>query len=155
MGTIEPEEWAEQTRRVLTRDLMVRARLAPPGEKRALQFRALHLNLPLVAEVADALDLGPGERDAVEHAALDGLYEAVRRFDPWAEHDFAAFATPYVRAGMVSHLPTAGRRAAYARSLPQRIPARRGSGRASGQAERRLVRLAVVRAVQAMAGYRL
>jgi hypothetical protein len=99
--------------------------------------------------VADALALTPGERVAVEHAALDGLYEAVRRYDPWGEYDFATFATPYLRARMVTLLPTSRRRTAFARRLPQRVPARRAP------VERRLVRLAVLRAAQAMAGYRL
>jgi DNA-directed RNA polymerase specialized sigma subunit len=148
---VEPEAWAEQTRRMLTRDLIVRARHASPGEGRSLQFRALHLNLPLVGEVANSLGLTSREQEAVEHAALDGLYEAVRRYDPWGDHDFAAFATPYVRAQMVTHLPTPRRRGAYARRLPQRKPARRERG----PSQRRLVRLAVLRAAQAIAGYRL
>src|SRR5262245_31150534 len=72
----EPEAWAEQTRRVLTRDLLVRARHCQPTEGRALQFRALHLNLPLIGEVADTLGLSAQQREAVEHCALDGLFEA-------------------------------------------------------------------------------
>jgi DNA-directed RNA polymerase specialized sigma subunit len=151
---VEPDTWAEETRRALTRDLVVRARHAEPGERRSLQFRALHLNLPLVGEVADELDLTDREREAVEHAALDGLYEAVRRFDPWDHHDFAAFAAPYVRTQMVTHLPAAQRRTALARSLPRRIPAR-DTRAGIGSAQRRLVRLALLRAAQAMAGYRL
>jgi DNA-directed RNA polymerase specialized sigma subunit len=151
---VEPETWAERTRRALTRDLVVRARQAEPGERRSLQFRALHLNLPLVGEVADELDLTEHERQVVEHAALDGLYEAVRRFDPWDQDDFAAFAVPYVRTQMVTHLPAAQRRTALTRSLPRRIPAR-DRQRASGSAQGRLVRLAVLRAAQAMAGYRV
>jgi DNA-directed RNA polymerase specialized sigma subunit len=151
---VEPETWAEQTRRALTRDLVVRARHAAPGEDRSFQFRALQLNLPLVGEVADELDLTDREREVVEHAALDGLYEAVRRFDPWDHHDFAAFAAPFVRAQMVTHLPTAQRRTALARRLPHRIPARDTRG-AGASTQRRLVRLAVLRAAQAMAGYRL
>ena len=159
---LEPETWAEQTRRALTRDLIVRARHAGPGERRSLQFRALHLNLPLVGEVADELDLTDRERAAVEHAALDGLYEAVRHFDPWDHDDFAAFAAPYLRSRVVSHLALSRRRVSSVRSLPQRIPARdtprdtrsetRGGSRST---QRRLVRLAVLRAAQAMAGYRV
>jgi DNA-directed RNA polymerase specialized sigma subunit len=151
---VEPETWAEQTRRALTRDLVVRAQHAEPGERRSLQFRALHLNLPLVGVVADELDLTERERETVEHAALDGLYEAVRRFDPWDQHDFAAFAAPYVRTRMVAHLPAGRLRTAFARSLPQRIPARDRRG-GSAFTQRRLVRLAVLRVAQAMAGYRL
>jgi DNA-directed RNA polymerase specialized sigma subunit len=123
------ESWAEQTRRVLTRDLLVRARHGPPGEGRALQFRAVHLNLPLIGEVAEDLGLTPRERAAVEHAALDGLVEAVRLYDPWDESDFACFAAPFVRAQMLAHLPVG------------RTPGRPG------------VRLVVRRAAQAMAGY--
>ena len=154
---LEPETWAEQTRRALTRDLIVRARHAGPGERRSLQFRALHLNLPLVGEVADDLDLTDRERAAVEHAALDGLYEAVRHFDPWDHDDFAAFAAPYLRSRVVSHLALSRRRVSSVRSLPQRIPTRDNPGGArggSGSTQRRLVRLAVLRAAQAMAGYR-
>jgi DNA-directed RNA polymerase specialized sigma subunit len=149
---VEPEVWAEQTRRALTRDLIVRARHARPGEERSLQFRALHLNLPLVGEVAESLALTPTECAVVEHAGIDGLYEAVRRYDPWSEHDFATFATPFVRTQMVTHLPTARRRTAYARLLPQRVSTRVPT---RAPIERRLVRLAVLRAAQAMAGYRL
>ncbi|MFZ2014402.1 MAG: hypothetical protein WAV00_11310 [Nocardioides sp.] len=151
MDVVEQEAWAEQTRRVLTRDLIVRARHSPVGEGRALQFRALHLNLPLVAEVADALELTATERKAVETAALDGLFQAVRRFDPWGDHDFATFAMPFVRAQMVTHLPTSRRRWAYARRLPQRVPPAR---RPESYAERHLVRLLARRAAQTMAGYR-
>ncbi len=151
MEIVEPEAWAEQTRRVLTRDLIVRARHSPIGEGRALQFRALHLNLPLVAEVADALELTSSEREAVEPAALDGLLQAVRRYDPWGDRDFATFATPFVRAHVVAHLPTARRRGAHARRLPERVPPAR---RPENHAERHLVRLLARRAAQTMAGYR-
>jgi hypothetical protein len=135
----EPDAWAEQTRRVLTRDLLVRARHCPPDEGRALQFRALHLNLPLIGEVADALGLTVEEREAVEHRALDGLFEAVRLYDPWDVGDFAAFATPFIRAQMLA-TSMRGRRTG---SLPRRTPA----------SERYSMRLVVRRAAQAMAGY--
>ena len=151
MEVVDPEVWAEQTRRMLTRDLIVRARHSPIGEGRALQFRALHLNLPLVAEVADALELTASEREAAEPAALDGLFQAVRRYDPWGDHDFATFATPFVRAQMVAHLPTARRRTAYARRRPQRVPPSR---RPESHAERHLARLLARRAAQTLAGYR-
>jgi DNA-directed RNA polymerase specialized sigma subunit len=150
LDVVEPEAWAEQTRRMLTRDLIVRARHSPVGEGRALQFRALHLNLPLVARVADDLGLTAPEREAVEPAALDGLFQAVRRYDPWGDHDFATFATPFVRARMVEQLPISRRRTAYARRLPPRVPRQHPETRA----ERHLVRLLARRAAQTMAGYR-
>jgi hypothetical protein len=90
------EDWAEQTRRVLTRDLLVRAAYAPPGEARALEFRALHLNLPLVGEVAARLGLGATDVLAAEHEALDGLLEAVRAYDPYGEAEFAEVAVSYL-----------------------------------------------------------
>ena len=93
---VENSEWAEQTRQVLTRDLLVRASQVQRGEGRALQFRALHLNLPLVAEVAVRLGLTAGQQARVEHAALEGLHEALGLFDPYGEVEFAAFATPLI-----------------------------------------------------------
>lgn len=84
--------WATQTRRILTRDLLLRAALAQPGESRALEFRALHLNLPLVGEVCDRLGLAGPERSRVEHAALDGLARAIREFDPSGPEEFAEVA---------------------------------------------------------------
>ena len=95
-------DWATQTRRVLTRDLLQRAAHAQPGESRALQFRALHLNLPLVGEVADRLGLKGPERGRVEHAALDGLAQAIRDFDPAGPDDFAEVATSLIEREIVS-----------------------------------------------------
>jgi DNA-directed RNA polymerase specialized sigma subunit len=89
-------DWADRTRRVLTRDLLRRAHRAQPTEGQALQFRALHLNLPLVGEAAEAVGLSRSDRGPVEHAAMDGLVEALRVFDPDGELDFADFAGPFV-----------------------------------------------------------
>ncbi len=100
------EDWADRTRRILTRDLLVRAAHARPGEARALEFRALHLNLPLIGEVADSLGLTESQRHAVEHHALDGLHEAVRRYEPLGETDFTELATAYVEDAMRRHLPS-------------------------------------------------
>ncbi len=95
-------DWADRTRRVLTRDLLIRAHFAPPTEGRALQFRAMHLNLPLVREVADGLGLDDADRAAVEHDALDGLVLALRAFDPCGDEDFADYAAPFVE-GEIRH----------------------------------------------------
>jgi DNA-directed RNA polymerase specialized sigma subunit len=97
-------DWSERTQRVLTRDLLVRASRAGHGEGQALRFRALHLNLPLVAEVADRLGLTGTERARIEHAALDGLHEAVRLFDPYDDGDFATFASPCVERQIRTYL---------------------------------------------------
>jgi hypothetical protein len=101
VGRNEPGGWAEQTRRVLTRDLLVRAAYAPRGEARALEFRALHLNLPLAAELAGRLGLTGVQLTEAEHLALDGLLEAVRAYDPYGEREFADVATSYVEARLV------------------------------------------------------
>jgi hypothetical protein len=99
-------DWSERTQRVLTRDLLVRASRAGHGEGQALRFRALHLNLPLVAEVADRLGLTDTERARIEHAALDGLHEAVRSFDPYGEAGFADFAASLVEREIRTNLRT-------------------------------------------------
>ncbi|HEX3222096.1 MAG TPA: hypothetical protein VHR35_05950 [Nocardioides sp.] len=128
----EAEDWAEQTRRVLTRDLLVRAAYAAPGEARALEFRALHLNLPVIDEIAARLDLDERQLAEAEHDALDGLLEAVRAFDPYGEQEFTDLATTRVRERLERHCvdgPT----------LPRRRP----------------VRLAVHRVALAVAGYRV
>ncbi|WP_151083132.1 hypothetical protein [Nocardioides cynanchi] len=96
-------DWATQTRRVLTRDLLMRAARAQPGESRALQFRALHLNLPLVAEAADRLGLTAPERTRVEHVALEALAQALRDFDPDGPDEFAGLAAPVVEREMLAH----------------------------------------------------
>ena len=98
-------DWAQQTRRVLTRDLLQRAGGAPPGESHALQFRALHLNLPLISDIAEGLGIEAGRRSAVEHDALDGLALAMRAYDPHGEEEFADFATPFVERQIARHLP--------------------------------------------------
>ena len=98
-------DWADATRRVLTRDLLLRAARAQPAESHALQFRALHLNLPLVGEVADGLHMDRAERAALEHVALDGLAQAMRLFDPFGQDEFADFAMAFVEHRLVSHLP--------------------------------------------------
>ena len=118
-------DWADQTRRVLSRDLLLRAARAQPAESHALQFRALHLNLPLVGEVAEGLGLADATRLSVEHAALDGLLEAMRVFDPYGADDFADFALPFVEQRIISQLPTArpaarGRGQRAASPLPRR-----------------------------------
>jgi DNA-directed RNA polymerase specialized sigma subunit len=95
-------DWATQTRRVLTRDLLLRAARAQPGESRALQFRALHLNLPLVGEVADRLALSAPERGRIEHAALDGLAQAIREFDPTGPDEFADLASSLIERQVVA-----------------------------------------------------
>jgi hypothetical protein len=100
------DDWADRTRRILTRDLLVRALHSPPGEARALEFRALHLNLPLVGEVADSLGLTESQRRGVEHHALDGLHEAIKRYDPLGGSDFTEVAAAYVEDAMRRHLPT-------------------------------------------------
>lgn len=89
-------DWADRTRRVLTRDLLLRAHLGQPTEGQALHFRALHLNLPLVREIADGLGLSQPERVAAEPHALDGLVEALGAFDPCGTVEFADFAAPFV-----------------------------------------------------------
>jgi DNA-directed RNA polymerase specialized sigma subunit len=98
------DSWADQTRRVLTHDLLVRAAHARPGEARALEFRVLHLNLPLVAGVADRMGLSESQRRRVEHHALDGLHEAVRRYDPYDEGDFEDLAVSLVEQQIRAHL---------------------------------------------------
>ncbi len=118
-------DWADQTRRVLTRDLLLRAARAQPGESQALQFRALHLNLPVVGEVAEGLGLPEAARLTVEHVALDGLVQAMRAFDPYGADDFMDFALPFVEQRIVSQLPSArptvpGHRERAARTLPRR-----------------------------------
>src|SRR5262249_39196845 len=80
-GPGPPVAWPEETRHVLTRELLVRASRAPHGEGQALRFRALHLNLPLIGDVAGHLGLADADRARVEHAALEGLHEAVRLYD--------------------------------------------------------------------------
>jgi hypothetical protein len=92
------------SRRVLTRDLLVRARRGRPGERRALQFRALHLNLPIVSEVVDGLDLTGADRLRAEHHGLDGLHEAVAHYDPFGDGDFAELAASYVEHQVRTHL---------------------------------------------------
>src|SRR3954447_2692779 len=89
-------DWAAESRRVVTRDLLVRAAYAPHGEARALEFRAFHLNLPLVAEVADRLGLTGPPLVAAEHDAMEALLEAVRSFDPYGEQEFSDHAASYV-----------------------------------------------------------
>lgn len=96
VGRTDPGDWADQTRRVLTRDLLVRAAYAPPGASRALVFRALHLNLPVVAEVAERIGLAGQNLTAAEPAAIDALLEAVHDFDPFGEQDFTDLAASYV-----------------------------------------------------------
>ena len=98
-------DWAEQTRRVLTRDLLLRAAGARPAENHALQSRALHLNLPLVSDIAEGLGVGEDQRSAVEHDALDGLARAMRAFDPHGEEEFADFAVSFVEEAIARHLP--------------------------------------------------
>ena len=98
VATPAPEEaaeaaaWADRSRRVLTRDLLVRARHARPGERRALEFRVLHLNLVLVTEVTERLGVTRAECRRLEHHALEALHEAVQRYDPYDEPDFAEVA---------------------------------------------------------------
>jgi DNA-directed RNA polymerase specialized sigma subunit len=105
LSTSSTGDWGEQTRRVMTRDLLIRASQVSHGEGRALQFRALHLNLPLVAEVAGRLGLtGPLVADA-EHAGLEGLLDAVRRYDPYGDAEFTAFAAPYIEGRIRALLP--------------------------------------------------
>lgn len=102
VGSADPGDWADQTRRVLTRDLLVRAAYAPQGAARALAFRALHINLPLVAEVADRLGVSGEQLTDAEPAAIDALLEAVHDFDPFGERDFADLAALYVEQRFVA-----------------------------------------------------
>jgi hypothetical protein len=102
--------WAEQTRRVLTRDLLVRAACAQPAERQALLFRALHLNLSLVGTVADDLGLAAPQRCQIEHGALDALAQALRSFDPFGDEDFADFAVLVVEQQIVAQLPVVSAR---------------------------------------------
>jgi hypothetical protein len=131
-GSADDGDWAEQTRAVLTRDLLLRAVRAQPGEARALEFRALHLNLPLVGEVGERLGLTAAQLGEWEHDAIDGLLEAVRAFDPQGETPFRDVATAYVERRLLHH----PRRPA---PLPRRRP----------------VRLAVHRVALAIAGCRV
>ena len=114
-------DWATQTRRVLTRDLLLRAARAQPGESRALQFRALHLNLPLVGEVADRLGLTAPERRRVEHAALDALAQALRDFDPTGSDEFAGMAARAVERAMLDHRTAPSSTARHLRRTVRRL----------------------------------
>jgi hypothetical protein len=122
-------DWATQTRRVLTRDLLLRAALAQPGESRALQFRALHLNLPLVGEVADRLGLTPAQRRRVEHAALDGLARAIREFDPAGSGEFAEVARSLIEQEIVARRLTPGPSAQHLRRTIRRLMVAKARGR--------------------------
>jgi DNA-directed RNA polymerase specialized sigma subunit len=97
--------WGEQTRGVLTRDLLVRASHVPHGEGRALQFRVLHMNLALVVEVAGRLGLTGTLPADVEQAALEGLLDAVRGYDPHGEAEFAACAETFIADRIRAQLP--------------------------------------------------
>src|SRR3954454_22096417 len=81
------DDWADRSRRVLTRDLLVRAGHAQPGERRALQLRALHLPLPLVGEVAERLGLTGPERRVVEHQQANGLPRVIQHCHPYGDPD--------------------------------------------------------------------
>jgi DNA-directed RNA polymerase specialized sigma subunit len=108
-STAAEGDWADQTRRVLTRDLLLRAHVAQPAEGQALQFRALHLNLPLVREIADGFGLDDADRAAVEHDALDGLVQALRAFDAYGDQEFTDFAGPFVEREILRTLQSLGR----------------------------------------------
>ena len=124
-GSTSAVDWADQTRRVLTRDLLLRASHARPGEARALEFRALHLNLPLIREVVEGLALTDHQCAAVEHDALEGLHEAVRRFDPYGDVDFAELAAAYVEVQIRAHVPEEGDLIAGSRHSRTRTVSRR------------------------------
>ena len=119
VGPVPPVDWADETRRILTRDLLVRAAHARPGEARALEFRALHLNLPLVGDVSERLGLTASQRRRMEHHALDGLHEAVRTYDPFGDADFTEVATAYVEGQVRRHLPAARRLRAAGSPTPR------------------------------------
>jgi hypothetical protein len=138
--------WAAQTRRVLTRDLLRRALAAPPAESHALQFRALHLNLPLVRDVADRLSVNDGRRATVEHHALNALVDAVRTFDAFGTLEFDDYATPLLERQIATHLPRPGLRLMQ----PGPPECREGGPRPPGYGLRRLAhRVALV-----IAGFR-
>jgi DNA-directed RNA polymerase specialized sigma subunit len=105
-----PRGTDEPVHPVVTRDLLARASRAPNGEVQALRLRALLLNLSLVVEVADRLTLTADERVRTEHAALDGLLQAVRCFDPYDDTDFAAFAVPLIERQIRTELRGFSRR---------------------------------------------
>jgi DNA-directed RNA polymerase specialized sigma subunit len=105
LTTSRAARWGEQSRGVLTRDLLVRASDAPHGEARALQFRVLHLNLALVAEAAGRLGLAGTLPAELEQAALEGLLDGVRGYDPHGEAEFAAFAAPFIDDRIRAQLP--------------------------------------------------
>ena len=137
-GRAAEGDWADQTRRVLTRDLLLRAARAQPAESHALQFRALHLNLPLVGEVAEGLGLTEERRLTVEHAALDGLLQAMRLFDPFGADEFADFAIPFVEQRIVSQLPaTRGRVSRHGPRAVSPLPRRRLLSPRTGRQARR------------------
>lgn len=139
-------DWAEQTRRVLTRDLLLRAARAQPGERQALQFRALHLNLPLVGDAADRLSLTPRQRSTVEPDALDGLVHALRTYDPYEGTDFADYAAPFIEREIDDGL---------ARLTPRLVtaPLTRSEERGhDGAARQRSLRLALRRVAWVIAG---
>jgi len=99
----EDGDVTELSRRVLTRDLLARADRGQPGERHALQFRALHLNLAIVSEVVDNLGLTGADRLRAEHHGLEGLHEAVAHYDPFGEGDFALLAASYVERQVRAH----------------------------------------------------
>jgi DNA-directed RNA polymerase specialized sigma subunit len=92
-------------RGVLTRDLLVRVSQVPHGEGRALQFRVLHLNLVLVTDAAGRLGYTGMLPADVEQAALEGLLDAVRGYDPYGEAGFAEFAAPFIEDRVRAQLP--------------------------------------------------
>lgn len=157
-GPATERYWADQTRRTLTRDLLRRAARAGDGERQALRFRALHLNLPLVGEVAERLELTPVQRDAGEHHALEGLLAAIQAFDPDAEVDFSDFAAPFVEQQLSTHLPRPTLRLTQPlRSAPDvpdvGVPVRGSGSRVeAGARPRSGVRLAVRRVALVIAG---
>ena len=91
----------EETRRVLTRDLLVRAAHARNGAAQDLRFRVLHLNLSLIADTAARLGLTAEQLAEAEHLAIDGLLDAVRAYDPYDEPDFDEVASSYLERSLL------------------------------------------------------
>ncbi|MGN0063967.1 MAG: sigma-70 family RNA polymerase sigma factor [Nocardioides sp.] len=86
-----------------TRDLLVRAREAPPGERERLLDEVVILNRCVAESIAARYEGRGLATEDLRQVACEGLVKAVHRFDASSGKDLLTFAVPTVRGELRRH----------------------------------------------------
>lgn len=99
---------AEEQRRVLTAQLLMRAGASRGTTREGYEDEVIRLNMPVARELAHRYHRRGIPAEDIDQVAYLGLVKAVRGFDPAQGQDFLSYAVPTVRGEIRRYFRDAG-----------------------------------------------